>query len=729
MSDEAPMNSPSPSTDTHDDSLAQVRIPVRAVILGLAVAGGLIGAMGGTPQHISATLPVALLVLLMAGAAWLLAGWRQAAGAWISLAGLITAVLLLRFWLHLEGTLVLLALPATLGLLLFGHRLGLVVVSLCTLLMAALWAGNLLPAYEGWLALVLVWLMALIYWFTFRSVAEMVNWSLSHYRSAQTALEEVRSNRAQLHQTLDDLAHANGQLALMNKRLAAAQMAAEEAHKTKAAFVANVSHEFRTPLNMIIGLSDLLVEAPHVYGSQLPGELLEDLEIVRRNTQHLLAMVNDVLDLSQIEANRLALHRDRVQLDEVVERATAVVRPLLTKKAVDLRIRVPAELPPVYCDGNRVRQVLVNLLSNAARHTEHGYVAVEVTANERAVTLCVRDTGRGIPTEDAAHIFEPFYRGTYGARRNENGSGLGLSISKQFIEMHSGRMWLESRPGEGSAFYFTLPITNALPLAEEGAERWLVERWQWHERLQPANLPVHSLRPRVVICDPNPDLCDAFSRFSDRTDYVRVDSLADVEAAVADFPPQMLIVNDASPRLLLDLLSEARRRWPHLPALGCSLPPRLDHALAAGARGQLLKPITRAELAEVIAQVQPATVLVVDDDNDTRRLFTRMLEAIDGNLRVVTAADGQEGLAQMQAERPDLVLLDVKLPELDGWQVLAAKAQDEDLRAIPTFLLSAQDPGDQPLASQILIAAAGERTPFYKLLRCAEVIPLALGEA
>ncbi|MBX3050353.1 MAG: hybrid sensor histidine kinase/response regulator [Caldilineaceae bacterium] len=718
----------SPSS-VNNEALSQVQIPVQGVIMGLAVVGGLIGVVGGTPRYIAATLPVALLVLLLAAAAWLLAGWRQAAGVWAVLAGLVATVLLLRFWLGIDGALVLLAIPATLGLLLLGHRGGSGVALICTLVAGWLGVTARVPALEIALALALVWLLALVYWFILRSVGQLVDWSLAHYSGAQIALDEVRANRAQLHQTLEDLGHANRQLGLMNRRLAAAQMAAEEAHKTKAAFVANVSHEFRTPLNMIIGLSDLLIEAPHVYGSQLPDELLEDLEIVQRNTQHLLAMVNDVLDLSQIEANRLALHRERVQPGEVVARAAAVVRPLLEKKGVELRLEVPPDLPDVYCDSNRVRQVLVNLLSNAARHTEQGHVTVDIAGSEHSVTFCVADTGPGIAPEDAAHIFEPFHRGTYGARSNENSSGLGLSISKQFIEMHNGRMWLESELGQGSAFSFSLPITTALPAPGEGAERWLVESWQWHERLQPANLPATSTRPRVVICDPHPDLCDAFTRFNDAAEYVRADSLASAEEIIAGFPVQMLVLNDASPRLLLEMLADARLRWPELPAIGCSLPPRLGHALAAGAAGQLLKPITRTELAGVVAQIQPRTVLVVDDDADTRRLFSRMLAAIDESLRVVTAANGREGLDQMRAEAPDLVLLDVKLPEMDGWQVLAAKALDDDLRAIPTFLLSAQDPADEPFSSQILIAAAGERTPFYKLLRCAEVIPLILNDS
>ncbi len=735
------MNHPSPRPAADNEFLAQVRIPLQAVIAGLALVGGLVGVVGGTPQHIASSLPLSLLILALAGMIWLIAAWREAVGVWAVLAGLTLTVLLLRFWLPWEGALVLLAIPATLGLVLLGDRAGLTVTGFCTLLIGGLYAAaqgylalgsdvlatERLPTQEVLLALAVVWLVALVYWASLRSIVQLADWAWHHYLGAQGTLDEMRTNRAQLHQTLDDLAHANRQLDLMNRRLAAAQMAAEEAHKTKAAFVANVSHEFRTPLNMIIGLSDLLVEAPHVYGAPLPVELLEDLEIVRRNTQHLLAMVNDVLDLSQIEANRLALHRELVGLAEVVERAAGVVRPLLDKKTVALLLEMPSDLPAVYCDSNRVRQVLVNLLSNAARHTEQGSVCVQVRHDDHSLTVCVRDTGPGIAAEDAAHIFEPFYRGTFGARRNENGSGLGLSISRQFIEMHNGRMWLESRLGEGSAFFFSLPIT-AIAMPNDGAERWILEEWQWHERLQPTQLGQNLVKPRVVICDANPDLYDAFHRFNDQTEYMRVETLAGVAEAVAEFPVQTLILNDASPRLLLTTLAEAHQKWPDLPVIGCSLPPRLGHALAAGASGQLLKPITRAELASVISQIGPATVLVVDDDADTRRLFSRMLLAIDENLRVVTAADGQGALAQMRTEEPDLVLLDVMLPDMDGWQVLAAKAEDDDLRPIPVYLLSAQDPSNEPLSSQILIAAAGERTPFYKFLRCAQVIPLILGQ-
>jgi CheY-like chemotaxis protein len=516
----------------------------------------------------------------------------------------------------------------------------------------------------------------------------------------------------------------------MNKRLAAAQMVAEEARKAKAAFVANVSHEFRTPLNMIIGLSDLLIETPHVYGSQLPPLLLEDLEIVQRNSQHLLSMVNDVLDLSQIEADRLALHRDRVNLAELVEKSVAVVHPLLVKKQVKMQIDLPPDLPEVYCDGTRVRQVLVNLLSNAARHTEGGSVRVEVNHNDYAVTVCVRDTGPGIPPDEAAHIFEPFYRGTFGARRNESGSGLGLSISHQFIQMHKGEMWLKSRMGEGSAFFFSLPL-QPIPQVTGSAERWLLEEWRWHERAHPADMDSEPVKPRVLICDANPDLQAAFARFDDQVVYDRVESLAEAVEEIGRIPAQRLIVNAASPRLLMALMNGAQQIWPDLPVIGCCLTPKLGHALAAGAAGQLLKPITHADLNAIVDQISPLprTILVVDDDADARRLFSRMLTAAHPQVQVVTASTGAEAIEKMHSNAPDLVLLDIMLPDMDGWQVLATKMESEAIRLIPTFLLSAQDPNSEPLATSIIAVGMGETIPFHKLMHCAEIIPLLLQQS
>jgi signal transduction histidine kinase/CheY-like chemotaxis protein len=711
------------------DFVPEVRVSLGLVVGGLAALGALIGLLGGTPAQFGTNMPIALAIFLAAGLGWMLGRWRYDVGAWFLALSLVGVVLIVRILLDAPGGLVLLALPAAMGSVMLRPRAGALLAVVISLVVGVPAQQGTIAPVEAAMSAAAVWGIYFVYFAAFRAVDGLVSWSWTHYQHAQHSLDEVRANRAHVHQTLDDLAQANRQLALMNRRLAAAQLAAEEARKSKAAFVANVSHEFRTPLNMIIGLSDLLIETPQVYGSQLPVALLEDLEIVRRNSQHLLSMVNDVLDLSQIEADRLALHRARVDLADVVHKSVAVVQPLLSKKDVAMCVDVPPDLPTIYCDGTRVRQVLVNLLSNAARHTEGGSIRVEVQHDDFDVTVCVRDTGPGIPAEDAAHIFEPFYRGTFGARRNENGSGLGLSISRQFIQMHQGEMWLESEVGVGSAFFFRLPMMQSLPHSA-GAERWLVEEWNWRERTKPANLPEDAAKPRILIVDDTDELQHAFARFHDQVVYDRVAALAEAAADLARLPAQMLIVNAASVRLLHEQMAQAQQIDPLLPVVGCCLSPQLSQALAAGAMGQLLKPITHAELNDVLQRLEPAprTVLVVDDDADARRLFTRMLTAERPNLRVITAGTGNEAIEQMRAVVPDLVLLDIMLPDIDGWQVLQTKMADPVICAIPTYLLSAQDPNQEPLSTKVISLRMGEPLPFRALLRCVEVLPALLRE-
>ncbi len=189
---------------------------------------------------------------------------------------------------------------------------------------------------------------------------------------------------------------------------------------------------------------------------------------MRRNCEHLASMINDVLDLSQIEAGRLALHKEWVDWHEVIERALVIVRPLLAKKGIALHLSIPDDLPRIYCDRTRIRQVILNLLSNATRFTDEGSITVTVRAESQYVVISVCDTGPGISAEDASRIFEPFQQGSFQQRRDQGGSGLGLSISKQFVELHGGRMWLQSEPGRGSTFSFRIPTSSPVDVSRRG---------------------------------------------------------------------------------------------------------------------------------------------------------------------------------------------------------------------------------------------------------------------
>ena len=269
-------------------------------------------------------------------------------------------------------------------------------------------------------------------------------------------MDAARDAQADLKQAVKDLAEANLQTARLNQLLGMARHAAEEAERAKAEFVANVSHELRTPLNMVIGFAEMIMSAPKTYG-RVSTALRADLAVIHRNSQHLAALIDDVLDLSQIEAGRMALTKERVALGEIIAAATEAIRPLYQTKGLYLRTEAPEGLV-VSCDRTRVREVLLNLLSNAGRFTEQGGVTVQARVMGQEVVVSVSDTGPGIAPEDQARLFQPFQQADGSIRRRFGGSGLGLSISKHFVELHDGRMWLESGVGSGTTIFFTLPF-------------------------------------------------------------------------------------------------------------------------------------------------------------------------------------------------------------------------------------------------------------------------------
>ncbi|MCP4534139.1 MAG: HAMP domain-containing histidine kinase, partial [Delftia sp.] len=287
----------------------------------------------------------------------------------------------------------------------------------------------------------------------------------------------------------------------LSDRLKTMHQVAEEARRAKEEFVANVSHELRTPLNMIIGFSEIITESPQVYGASLPPALLADIGAIQRNSRHLSRLVDDVLDLSQIEAGRMALNKEWASLPDIIGAATLAVRPLFESKGFYLETDIPPDLPPVFCDSTRVRQVLINLLSNAGRFTERGGVRVRIERAENEIVISVSDTGPGIGVEAQQKLFEPFQQLDSSIRRRHDGSGLGLSISKRFVEMHVGKMWIESQVGVGATIYFSLPLETPLPAIPGGgsALRWFNPYQPYEKRTRRSKAPAPSFVPRYVL--------------------------------------------------------------------------------------------------------------------------------------------------------------------------------------------------------------------------------------
>jgi signal transduction histidine kinase/CheY-like chemotaxis protein len=713
---------------------SELRISPRPVLAVLVILGGMLylaaEVLAHSWQTVDQTLTLFLFLSALSGIGWVLIGWRPMLGRWFTVLALAAAVHLGGWWLHTPGSLAWAVIPTALAAPLVGFSAALVTAVGESMVILGLirYPAAGFSLSDGVVALVAVWGVFGAILAMHRQIHERSSWLVEYFEHAQRSLLDAQDRRAELRQALDDLAHANRQLTLMNQRVMAMRLIAEEAQKAKTRFVARVSHEFRTPLNMIIGLVDLMAETPEIYDVTLSPRMREALQVVHRNCQHLSDMVNDVLDLTRIETDRVVLHRERVDITEVIDSAVEAVQPLLESKRLVFRTAVGENVPEVYCDRTRIEQVILNLVSNAARFTEEGGIAVEIVRQDHCVRVSVADTGPGIAPKNIDRIFEPFCQGMSDLWRDKGGSGLGLSISKQFIELHGGRMWVESELGVGTTFTFELPTSSSITLVGRPGHQ-IREDWIWRERQSKPSFPDSHYSPRFVVCDETGSLCESLARYSDEVEFVSVRDKTQLVEALQEGPAHAVVLNGAPCEDVLSLTEMIERESPGTPIIGCFVPPRVERAMSLGALGHLIKPVTRADLTRAIQAVgRPVrSVLLVDDDPDALELFSRMLHVCDSTVQVLTASSGKEALERLHRDSPDLVLLDIVMPDIDGWQVLSSMMQDEEIPQAPTFLVSAQDPADQPPVSRFLLATMDEGLSLSKLLRCSlEITKLLL---
>ena len=731
------MNGLARTSQTTESFASELRISPRPVMLFLTALGWVLVMLTFPPPDAPTQARVqlfALVVYVGSGSALLLDTWKPRVGRWVLVVVLASAIHLGHDSLALPGFLSLIAIPTGLAVATISPAAGAAVAVgetlLLTLLPGRVAAGGNLSAIFA--PLMSAWATLGLMYAVHRPVRQLGEWLGVYFQRAQDFLEQARDRKAELEQTLEDLANANRQLAMANERIATLRMIAEEAQKTKIMFVSKVSHEFRTPLNMIIGLVGLIVDRPPIEGESVPPHLMEDLRVVYRNCQHLTSMIDDVLDLSQADGGRLSMHRERVDLGEIVYEALAVVRPLIVEKDIALHLAVPGDLPAVYCDRTRIRQVILNLVSNAARFTDQGQIGVHIEQQNRHIQVSVEDTGPGIPPQDLQGIFEPFCQGSGSIWRDRGGSGLGLTISREFVRLHGGRMWVDSELGVGSRFIFDLPISPAIEHVAR-ADRWIREDWVWREgafRTDRAGMAGEPVKPRIVICDETGDLYSEFSRYTDEVEFVDVRSAVQATREAEKHLADAVLINSESVEHLWSLVEEVRRETPHTPVIGCSVPRSIKRALEGGAVDYLIKPVTIEDLKGAVNSVgRPVRrVLVVDDDPEVLQLFTRMLHVCDRTLEVATASDGEHALDMMRGNALDLVLLDVVLPDMDGWRVLERMSSADGVGNTPVVFVSGQDPSEQPLASPLLVATLGGGLSLSQVVRCSLGLPTLLAE-
>ena len=662
---------------------------------------------------------------------WALDDWNTLAGRWFAFVGLTCFTFLFSNWLKTPEILVLEVFPIALLAIMVSFSSAFMSTLAEFFILIVLLQFHIfdLRASTVISTTVALWMMLGMLFAIFQPLNQLTKWLSDFYDQTQSFLKDARERKVELEQVLESIAIANRQLALANKRMAMLSKIAEDAQKAKTIFVASVSHEFRTPLNMIIGLIDLMRRSPEIYDVVLSPKMRDDLSVVFRNCEHLSNMINDVLDLTRIETGRLALYREWVDLEETIKKSVSVVRPLLDKKHLSIDLSFSENLPKVYCDRIRMQQVILNLLSNAARFTETGGITVRISQEASKVIVEVSDTGPGISPDDAERIFEPFWQGKEPVWRAKGGSGLGLSLSKEFVQLHGGKMWFKSFPEEGTSFFFSLPHA---PLEDpaSSAVRFIKEDWVWVEdsfKLSQVSTKDPVVKPRTLIFDKSEVLYPRFRRYSDQIDFV---SLTDINDLSKNNLAQAVVLNFESLEELKKMVDTIVDDLPATPIIGCKVGRETQRALDLGSADYLIKPVIYEDLKKSIEALGQTVrqVLIVDDDPEVQQLFSRMVSVYNSTIEVQTASSGQEALEIIRQKPPDLMLLDLVMPEMDGWQVLENVNRLNLQKTICTLFVTAQDPADQ-IVSDYLFTTIKGGIPMDKLFRLSIEIPRLLMES
>lgn len=686
------------------DFRSELRISTLPIIVVLFLTAIAIFISSGLPLRLEdkiATLLEAIFVLLLSLAALYLNRWRTWAGQWFAILALSIVQHLCALWFGPENALLLAVLPVALAGVLISVPASAAFATLQILVIL------LLPGlgYENvgrtsvWVACLSTWGMVAVMYAVYYPVQRVAKWAWEYFQKAQLLLQEARDRRMELEQAIDDLAEANQQLTRLNLLAQGLRQEAEDARTAKAQFVANVSHELRTPLNMITGFSEMILQSPETYAGRLPPALLADLSVIERNAQHLGDLINDVLDLSQIEADQMALTKEYVEFSEIVEIATMSVRPLYTTKGLYLDMDIQEKMPPIYCDRTRIREVILNLLSNAGRFTETGGVTLKVWVEKNDLLVSVKDTGRGIAVGDISKLFQPFQQVDGSIRRRYGGTGLGLNISKRFIELHGGRIWVESVSGSGTTFTFRIPVKPLVP-PKGDFSRWLTPEWEYLQRTRPLSQVQEKIQPHFIVLDKGNVLQSLIMRYMSEIEVRSVETLTEALNALTKIPAQALLINTVSISRTLEEL-----RSMDLPAgtpvMLFSIPTNIDASTELGVEERLVKPVARDTLLTTFERlgVVSGTVLIVDDEPDALQLFGRMLASSEREYHVLLARDGQEALSILNDTKPDIILLDLVMPNMDGFEFLEKQVSHPEWSQIPVVVASALDPAGQPILS------------------------------
>ena len=511
---------------------------------------------------------------------------------------------------------------------------------------------------------------------------------LKHQELAQEKItEELRTHAGQMeveiYQRAAEVQEANRRLEATNQELLRAKEEAERGSRFKDQFLSTMSHELRTPLNAVLGFSDLL--ADESYGP-LNDRQRRYVEHIHTGGKHLLTLISDILDLSKIEAGRLELTNESLRVEAIFGEVLSVMRPLADKKSQSLSKKSQPGLV-VRADSVRFKQVLMNLLGNAIKFTPKGG-SIELGAHLAGgrVRVEVRDNGPGIPPTEQQRIFEAFYRLREFGKKTE-GTGLGLAITHRLVELHGGELTLDSEVGKGSCFYFSLPVAVAIQDALPHPP-------------PPAGTRVRL--PRVLVIEDDRAAAQLIQTQLISAGYeslVCQEPQNALELAVQFQPGAITLDIVMKPKNGWEVLSQLKRdpRTSHIPLIVVSMVDQPGMGTLLGADEYLVKPVDKATLLAALqrrAGMRPSPkrtrpILVVEDDTATREFIVEMLTA--QGYAVATASDGAQARAQVAANKPELVILDLVLPGAGGFELLGEWRASPRTADLPVFILTSKE--------------------------------------
>ena len=523
-----------------------------------------------------------------------------------------------------------------------------------------------------------------------------------HYFEARKRLQETREHRAEISRMLKEQNQFNYQLKQMTRMLEQARSRAEDAREDRDRFAMAVSHELRSPLNFIIGFSDLMVNAPETYAplEDWPAGLYDDTQEIFKSSKHLLDLINDILDMGKMDARQMPLFRERVDPKILLDEIEDLVAAPIIQKGLQFEIHTEDNIPYIFVDRTRIRQVLLNVITNSMRFTKQGKISVDARMHGLdEVEIVIQDNGPGIAPEDIERIFYEFRQAGQESWSRERGSGLGLPISKRFVELHGGRITIESEIQKGTIIHIFLPVMEPIVTIQD-TRADLVEGGE-----QRVASSFAKGQADLILCL-SADLSKAKQIGMLLFDYevMTVSNMVELRQMIEKYYPSAIIVDDAYVNdNQISLLIE---KLPYqIPVIRFLYSEVLEQSLVlpGGVYRYLVKPVSRDILIQTIQSIGANTndLLVIDDDPSMVRLFTQAIKSYNGVIESIEkinfypAYSGKEALEIIGRQNVDAILLDLDLPDIHGTQVLTEIRKMSAHQKTPVIIISASDFGDE----------------------------------